>query len=86
MMTPPFNISARPRFTGYVPVARGVELLEVMPLAYRHRDQCPKGLSGSPATCSDQPGNAVVESTRASSTHVRPGVSWIGSPLSAVNV
>jgi hypothetical protein len=44
MMTPPFNISARPRFTGYVPVARGVELLEVMSLAYRHGDPSPKDL------------------------------------------
>ena len=42
MMTPPFNISARPRFTGYVPVARGEELLEVMPLAYRRGDTRPK--------------------------------------------
>ena len=92
MMTPPLSISARPRLTGNVPVRRSSGAFEVMAPSYRPTGVAPR--EGSPWTGAGatRPVARVrprrtspVRSSRASdvagsasSTQVRPGLSWIG--------
>ena len=94
MMTPPFSISARPRLTGNVPVARrlgshGLNRTDG-PLGpsrcCRSHPRC--GQRGRAAIGGDPPRDrqsrarqsSVVAAGRGSSMNVRPGVSSIGVP------
>src|SRR3954453_23582100 len=69
MMTPPFNISARPRLTGYVPVARGDEELEVIAPAYRRSTYSPRNVCPTDLCPGHQVGRLGAEWRR----RVHPG-------------
>ena len=81
MMTPPFSISARPRFTRIVPEG---EVGEDMYLSYRARRAVSYGnliFAGS-----DPAGMSAPLLRRGISTHVLPGVSLMGAPAVSVRV